>query len=366
MKLFACGVCGQPLMFENTRCERCGHRLGYSHHADALLALEPEDDGWRSADGVSPQGRWRLCANAEFDTCNWIVDDPGEGRYCRACAHNHTLPDLSIPQNMRGWREIEIAKHRLFYTLLKLGLRTYTRAEDPQEGLLFDFLSDQGKTKVLTGHEHGLITLNVGEADPARREKMRASMGEQYRALIGHFRHEIGHYFWDRLLRDGPMLDEYRRVFGDEREDYEEALKRHYEQGTPADWQDHFISAYATTHSWEDFAETWSHYLHIVDSLDTAHSLALSIKPPAAPELAAAATVDPYTASSVADMLKAWVPISFAVNALNRGMGQPDLYPFVLPPPVVAKLEFIHRLVHTQVSGRVSQSDSANADRVAA
>jgi hypothetical protein len=92
--------------------------------------------------------------------------------------------------------------------------------------------------------------------------------------LLGHFRHEVGHYFWDRLVATDPhQLEEFRVLFGDDRQDYGEALKRHYDEGAPANWQDTYISMYATMHPWEDFAETWAHYLHIVDTLETAGAL---------------------------------------------------------------------------------------------
>ena len=345
MKLFACGVCGQPLMFENVRCERCGHRLGYDPAADTLVALDALDDLWRPA-SAAPSSAYRFCANAEQDACNWLIPAERDAVFCDACVFNRTVPDISDATKMKLWRELEAAKHRLIYTLRHLGLPLITRAQDPQEGLAFDFLTEDGGAKVLTGHEHGLVTLNAKEADIATRVKMRESMGEAYRTLLGHFRHEIGHYYWDRLVRDDPaMLDECRAIFGDEREDYEAAMKRHYENGAPANWGETFVSAYATMHAWEDFAETFAHYLHIVDSLETAQSFGIAVHPRDAHSLDADATLDPYAATSAEAMLAVWGPICFAVNALNRGMGQPDLYPFVLAPAVRAKIEFMRKLV---------------------
>lgn len=350
MKLFACGVCGQPLMFENTACVQCGHRLGYDVASDNLLPLdEAGSDLWRPASGDS-SASFRFCANAAQDVCNWLVPAESDARFCRACRHNRTIPDLNDAKNLPLWRELEWAKHRLFYTLVKLGLPLVTRQEDPQEGLAFDFLTDDGGQQVLTGHEHGIITLNAKEADDAHRVTMKERMGEVYRTLLGHFRHEIGHWYWDRLVRDGAMLDEYRATFGDERDDYDAALKKHYAEGPSPDWRDHFISAYATTHSWEDFAETFAHYLHIVDTLETARSFGIAVHARETDALDTEATLNPYKAGSMDAMLAVWSPIAFAVNALNRSMGQPDLYPFVLPPDVVRKLEYIRKLVAT--SGR--------------
>ena len=187
---------------------------------------------------------------------------------------------------MLPWRKLEAAKHRLFYTLLRLNLPIETRNENP-EGLAFDFLADQpaqSGPKVMTGHDNGLITIALAEADDAERERRRTAMGEPYRTLLGHFRHEVGHYYWDRLVRDEGRLDPCRAVFGDDSQDYEQALQRHYAEGAPANWQENFVSAYATTHPWEDFAETWAHYLHIVDTLEMAGAFGVQRRSEARPK----------------------------------------------------------------------------------
>ena len=262
-------------------------------------------------------------------------------------------PISPSPGNQNLWRLIEIAKHRLFYTLLELKLPLITRAEDPDEGLVFEFMADESPSKkVLTGHDEGRITLSIAEADDAEREKRRKAMGEPYRTLLGHFRHEIGHYYWDRLVRDSPALEACRAVFGDDREDYNAALKKHYSEGVPPDWRERYVSAYATTHAWEDFAETWAHYLHIFDSLDTAEAFGMATHPRGiaqAKELSTEFDLDPEQADSIVPMMKAWVPLTFALNALNRSMGLGDLYPFVLTPTIIDKLGFIHDLVHGRV-----------------
>mgnify|MGYP000014585180 CR=1 FL=1 len=346
MKLFACGVCGQPLMFENTSCVSCHHRLGYDVVSDTMVALDPLDDLWRPASGDTSR-TFRFCANAAWDVCNWLIPSEIDAQFCRACVYNRTVPDANDPAKLRLWRDLEAAKHRLIFTLIKLDLPMPTRNEDPNEGLAFDFLVEEGSTKVLTGHDQGLVTLNAAEADVAARVKLREEMGEAYRTLLGHFRHEIGHYYWDRLVRDGPMLAECRSLFGDDTADYQQSLERHYSQGAPADWREHFVSAYATMHPWEDFAETFAHYLHIVDALDTARAFGMAVNARAVDSLEAEASLDPYRATSMEQMTAVWDPLCFAVNALNRSMGQPDLYPFVLPPAVLQKLEFMRRLVAT-------------------
>jgi len=200
---------------------------------------------------------------------------------------------------------------------------------------------------VRTGHDNGVITLNLAEADDAIREQRRTELGEPYRTLLGHFRHEVGHYYWDRLVRDGGRLEQFRDCFGDETQDYAEALQTYYTDGPPVDWRDRFVSAYASAHPWEDFAETWAHFLHIVDTLEMAGSFGLRVKPVVTRDQAYRAEVDfdPHATDSTSQLIRRWLPIAGAVNSINRCMGQPDLYPFVLTPEVIRKLGFVHDLV---------------------
>jgi hypothetical protein len=211
----------------------------------------------------------------------------------------------------------------------------------------------------MTGHDNGLITINIVEADDVERERRRNSMGEPYRTLLGHFRHEIGHYFWNVLVRDDASIVQFRAIFGDEREDYGAALQTHYARGPKEHWQDEFVSAYAGSHPWEDFAETWAHYLHIVDTLETAGAFGLRVSPQieSGPELAAIIDFEPHHERDLNRLIEAWLPLTFAVNSLNRSMGQPDLYPFVLPPAVINKLSFIHERIHA-ASGREGEPAS--------
>jgi hypothetical protein len=221
MKLFKCRHCSQIIYFENQKCEKCGHRLGYIPQTALLSAPEPQDNAWRA---LAVNGHLcRFCANAEFDVCNWLVDVASDDSYCVCCRHNRIIPDVSIQANLIAWRKIEAAKHRLFYTLLKLQLPLAPMDGIAGENLIFDFLAtgQQGGPKVMTGHDDGLITLALDEADDVEREKRRRN--EPYRTLLGHFRHEVGHYYWDRLVRDGDKLEPIRQVFGDERVDYEQA-----------------------------------------------------------------------------------------------------------------------------------------------
>jgi hypothetical protein len=355
MQLFECQRCSQTLFFENTSCERCGSRLGYLAADERLLSLEPDGELWRPI--KAPDRAFRFCANAAHDVCNWLVRADSSEQFCECCRHNHVIPDLSVPGNLVRWQRIETAKRRLFYSLLRLRLPLPTRDEDPA-GLVFDFRGEDpsGGEKVLTGHDSGLITLNIAEADDALREQRREWLSEMYRTLLGHFRHEIGHFYWDRLVRDGPpgTLERCRELFGDETEDYGGALKRHYENGPAPDWPTRCISAYAASHPWEDFAETWAHYLHIVDTLNTAAAFGASLQPglPKSDVLEATIDFDAYRVDDIQKLLSAWLPLSVAVNSLNRSMGLPDLYPFVMPPPVVEKLAFVLEIVRTQGWGR--------------
>jgi hypothetical protein len=349
MKLFECQSCGHPLYFENTACERCHHKLGYLPELGALSAVEPEGTNWIAM--ADPHQRYRFCANWELGACNWMVEADSGSPLCRACQHNRTIPNLSDPARFALWRRMEEAKRRLIYSLIKLKLPTPAQAGGEQEPLLFDFLAEHPEKgeKILTGHDEGVITISLAEADDAAREQRRTRLHEPYRTLLGHFRHEVGHFYWDRLVRDGGQIERFRSMFGDERPDYDEALKLYYQNGPSANWQESYVSAYATAHPWEDFAETWAHYLHIVDTLETSYAFNLRVSPRAiGPQegLTAAADRDPYETRTMTAMLDAWVPITFAVNSLNRSMGQPDLYPFVISGPAVRKLEYIHELIH--------------------
>jgi len=350
MKLFSCQGCGQLLYFENVRCESCSRTLGYLADLTEISALEPKKEGgWTVL--AAPDKAFKFCRNYDAGMCNWMVREDDETGFCAACRHNRTVPDLSVPGNDLLWRKIETAKHRLFYSLLRLNLPLENRADNPERGLAFDFLADPPERHaagVMTGHDNGLITLALKEADDVTRERVRGEMGEPYRTLLGHLRHESGHYFWDRLVEPQPQqLEWFRALFGDERKDYATALKKHYQDGAPTGWQNDYVSMYATTHPWEDFAETWAHYLHIVDTLETAGAFGLKVRPRRARStLAAAIEFDPYKMGRMETLIDAWLPIEFATNSLNRSMGQIDFYPFVISPKAIEKLAFVQALTH--------------------
>ena len=364
--------CGRPVFLANSECLACHTPLGYVVEQLGVVPLAPVT----GADGTAPEDwtvfgdphgrRYRRCAN--FLTaagCNWMVPQllqgaapaPGgaglaEG-YCLSCSTTRTIPDQSVPGNDDIWRKLETAKRRLLSQLLALGLPVLTRFSDPGHGLCFDFLSDvPGALQVRTGHEQGVITLNAQEADDAVRERIRAQMHEPYRTLVGHFRHEIGHYYWDLLVAPTPWLPGFRQLFGDERGDYASALRLHYDNGPPADWAQRFVTAYAASHPWEDWAESWAHYLHMADTVDTALSFGLDV---ARVELVSDlfsvddlwAPQDPQ-AGAFLEFLNGWLRLTNMLNELSRSMGQPDYYPFVLPRAAVAKLQFIHNVIGQQ------------------
>ncbi len=350
MKLFTCERCGNLLYFENVSCTRCGAQLGFFPEQLQMAAFDAID----AASGKlrTSNSSVRLCRNyAESSVCNWLVPADSGDEYCVACALNRTVPDLRVPENMGLWHTIEVEKRRLVYALLRLDLPLVPQSID-DAGLAFDFLADTApqfneRGRVMTGHFNGLITLNIAEADPVERERMRGQMAEPYRTILGHFRHESGHYYWDRLVRDTHWLDECRTLFGDESADYGQSLEAHYNNGPPANWRDHYVSAYATMHPWEDWAETWAHYLHIVDTLETAFQFGLRIHSRAGDGEALNARPDfnAYHADDFVELTEHWFPLSFMLNSLNRSMGQEDAYPFTLPPPALAKLEFVHRVI---------------------
>jgi hypothetical protein len=256
------------------------------------------------------------------------------------------VPGTDAPEEKLAWARLESAKRRLLYSLLGLRLPIDRRSADGDKGLAFSFKRSSAEAQVFTGHNEGLITINIAEADDPFREKTRQEMGEPYRTLLGHFRHEIGHYYWDRLIKDSRCLEPFRGLFGDERADYAAEQKRHYEAGPPADWTEQFVSAYASMHPWEDWAETFAHYLHIVDTLETARVYGLALRPKAAsgaplPDL----TARRLDFDDFDDLITAWFPLTNALNSLNRSMGLADLYPFVLSQPAIAKLRFVHGIV---------------------
>jgi hypothetical protein len=275
------------------------------------------------------------------------VDDPNP--FCLACRLNELIPNLSNPKNLDHWKKLEVAKRRILYTILRLGLPLEGTSGGDHLPVRFKFAEDlPGEPHVLTGHSEGLITINTLEADDVERERRRTNLHEPYRTLLGHLRHEMAHYYWDLLIAKSDWLPGFRALFGDESVDYEAALKKYYDQGAPADWLSHHVTAYASAHPWEDWAETWAHYFHILDVMETGGSFGLALHPehPAANAMTSH-LADPFDINvSFETILKNWYPMTYALNSINRGMGLPDIYPFVLSGQAIGKLQFIHKVVH--------------------
>lgn len=354
MKLFTCSACNHTVYFHNVACTQCGASLGFVPEVLQLMAFDRSDDGlWHPLDADRDQSAYRPCANyVEHSACNWMVAADANNRLCVACDLNRTIPDLSIARNRLLWQRLQAEKNRLVYGLLRLGLPLVSKRQSPDQGLAFDFLGAthprfREDSDVITGHTQGLITLDIAEADDAVREQVRQDMAEPYRTLLGHFRHESGHYYWDRLVRGTDRLEAFRDRFGDERADYDAALRRHYAEGPPPNWPQQFISSYASSHPWEDWAETWAHYLHMVDTLETAWQFGLRLAPQSGRDegLTTDAALDPYARIDFSELIGRWFPVTVALNSLNQSMGQPDAYPFVLSSAVTDKLALVHEII---------------------
>lgn len=349
MRSFACATCGQLLFFENSHCLRCGAMLGFIPEQLALKVLEETRSGsLRVLDEPAADG-FRRCARSLLAACNWLVSEPDQ-ELCVSCRLTAAAPELRRDGDLQAFAKAEAAKRRLIYQLLDLRLPYASRAEDPVRGLGFVFGFRSDAAPVMTGHLDGLITLDLSECDNAHRERLRAAFGEPYRTLLGHFRHEIGHYYWNVLIAETPKLARFREQFGDERESYGDALERNYQNPLSFNWTEQYVSAYAASHPWEDWAETFAHYLHIRDTLQTAATFGLHVSPsapavaPAFGKLATRASED-IAQSDFATVIAEWLPLTYAFNAANRSMGKEDLYPFVLAKPAIDKLAFVHELV---------------------
>ena len=329
MKPFNCR-CGHRVFFESTRCVACQSELGFDAVALEMVAVDRSKDHYQGSSGI----QYRPCKNqAEFGNCNWLqrIDAPEE--YCRSCQLNRTIPDLTVPTNSDRWLTLEQAKRRLVYTLLSLDLPVRSKAQGWPDGLAFDFVEDQRTNPnveeqfVGTGHLNGVITINIAEADEVYRLQMRSSLGELYRTVLGHCRHESGHYYYYLLVKD-EFKDAFRLQFGDETDDYARALAQYHKHGPCQDWRKQFISAYASAHPLEDWAETWAHYLLIKDSMDTARGEGLVEASP-----------------GFEQDLTAWANIMITVNEINRDLGLEHPYPFVFSEAVRAKLNLVDQLL---------------------
>ncbi|BDV30732.1 hypothetical protein Microterr_13920 [Microbacterium terricola] len=333
-----CPSCRHFVFLDALVCDHCTAELGFhivSRQFYGLHAGRVEIDGMR----------WYPCSQREW-SCNWLVREDAPAGRCFSCRLTRTQPPADDTVAMEKLASVEEAKRRLLLQLGDLGLPIVPWNRQ-RGGLGFDLISSLSTgSPVMIGHANGIITLDLAESLDDRREALRVRLGEPYRTVLGHLRHEVGHYYQTVLLTDDASWTRCRELFGDERASYRDAIKRHYSLGAPADWRTAFISEYATMHPWEDFAETFAHYLHITGTLQTA--AAIGIRLDAAVTNLRDTDVQPresYENQSVQQLLSDWEWMSQAFNRINRSMGQGDLYPFEIVPPVRVKLGFVHDLV---------------------
>ena len=351
-----CPACGYVVFLESQTCQRCGAELGFHHPTLSFLAVVD--------DSVDIDGeRWLRCAQWDWG-CNWLLSERDESARCFSCRLTRRRPDSDDTIALEKLAETAVAKRRLLVQLLDLGLPIVPHHER-DGGLGFDLVSSRSGERVIIGHANGIITIDLAETLDLHRETLRVSLGEPYRTMLGHFRHEIGHYYQWQLASDEPLLSECRALFGDERASYADAIERHYRFGAADDWPASYISSYATMHPWEDFAECFAHYLHITGTLATAARSAVVLAAERSRGILAADVVPrpSYADASIQDMLADWRWLSLMFNRINQSMGKGDLYPFTLVEPVAEKLAFVHRLVTGAPPG---SADGAALDAVPA
>jgi hypothetical protein len=347
MKSFACPRCRNKVYFETIKCLKCKQALGFDAATLSMVAVEgvtAEDARVRKPNENG--GGLRSCANAGHGVCNWLTTSADANGLCVACDLNRTIPNLSEAGSLPAWRDLERAKKRLVYSMLRFGLPLDASAAG-RGRLTFDFARNIG-----TGHLGGVITIDVIEADAVEREKQRQHFGEPYRTLLGHLRHESGHFYWMVLIEAANRLDEFRAMFGDERQNYQAGLAGHHAGAVPADWQALHVSAYSSSHPWEDWAETWAHYLHMIDAVDTAESEGME---PRAAGFSLGSIwpfkkTDIYREESFHTLMERWIPLTIAMNSISRSMGHEDFYPFVISAAVYDKLAFVHRIIREETT----------------
>ena len=349
MKIFACPQCRHIIYFDSDTCVNCDADLAFSHALRSMVALS--DGVWTDDAGTE----WRRCRSHSLG-CNWVSADPSG--LCDACLLVRQGPE-TIDDTVRGYlRDTGAAVRRLVFQLDDLGLPVVGHRDKPEGGLAFDLDASTDDKKVMIGHLNGVISIDITEAQDSHREALRVVLDEQYRTMLGHFRHEIGHYYWQALVAPDPrLLESFRQLFGDERQDYAMALDTHYgETGPTTPWQDSYISQYARTHPWEDFAETFAHFLHITDTLQSTASNGVRLvglpgdwPPEVEQAMVCVPRVDPASETDMRQILRQWLPLAAALNEANRSMGKRDLYPFTIPDAVVCKLQYVLDLI-TQAS----------------
>ncbi len=347
MERFRC-ECGNEIFYDSRFCEVCLRGVAFNPSTLKMAAFTSHE----SVDITFMNGyQAKKCSNwIDFDTCNWSLPGNSPENLCYACQFNRTIPNQNrvnsgMPVNFFRWRKLEEAKKRTLYTLLSLGIAPVSGWKNSTRGLLFDFLEnlEQEKTDaqpITTGYSNGIITINIAEADDVTRVTARSALNERQRTLVGHFRHETGHFFWDRLLRHLPLGGYFHEIFGEEKYEYRRSLNNYYEKGPPRNWHDGFISAYATSHPSEDWAETWNHYLLICECLQTAHAVGMLDPDPAA--------------LTLREKLRNWSRLAVTLNQLNRSIGLGDAYPFVITRRIEEKLNYVAAIISSYKESTIS------------
>jgi hypothetical protein len=349
LKVFHCTHCEHLVFFENATCVRCQHTLAYLQDRELVGALNPLPDGkWQCIVG-DQQPLYRLCDNyARESVCNWAIPEQDPHSLCYSCRFTHVLPDLGQPANRTAWYKLEVAKRRLLYTLVRLGAAPISKADDSEKGLAFAFLADTsevGTAPILTGHANGTITINVAEADDVERERRRAQLHEPYRALLGHFRHESGHYYWDRLIKDGPALETFRELSATNgrimRMRFTTIISKVRRQTGRA-----ILSPPMPRHIPGRTGQKRGLTI-FTSSIRLKQQCGLALRPHRSDEPKLKHGLDPTVrgGQSFDQLLESWFPLTYILNNLNRGLGLPDGYPFVLSPSAIDKLRFVHSTV---------------------
>ncbi|TWT52364.1 putative zinc-binding metallopeptidase [Allorhodopirellula solitaria] len=323
--------CGRRIFFNNHSCLACEAILGRCDECRSLTSFTSHGE---HAECDVCHTSVHACENQNFHVCRSYVSDAD--KLCQWCQFTAVTPDTSIPQQVSQWATMESAKRRLLLELHRLSLPPYVDNLTESHPLSFLFLADtvdeQGNEKrIITGHDQGVITINLAEADSVHRERTRVELGEPQRTLIGHMRHEVGHYIdWAWAMQVDP--EGYHALFGDPQAiDYSQAMDHHYQNGAPENWAENHVSAYATMHPWEDFAETANLYLDIMAIATTANDQDR-------------AHFDLSPQADMPKLVNEILQIVVEASEYNCDLGLAPLLPEQLPPAVIEKLAYVHSL----------------------
>ena len=337
MRRFTCESCAEEVAFDALRCASCSSPLGYVPAQQAVKVLHPAAGAVSFSISGDDAEFWR-CPNSARG-CNWVLPAGTGDIWCRSCGLTPGRPDETNPDALAAWSTAEAVKRRLVHQLDHLALPIDPRSDATPDGLAFDLVYVPGQFGP-AGKVDEAVTLDLADADvqdvgaPPRR------VHAPFRTLIGNLRHKVGHHYWHRLVGQSDHVTPFRRLFGDERADYPAAIEPH-QAAVAHHWDaSRFVTGRAESHPFEDWAETFAHYLHILDATDTAEAYRLPDgqcemgRPQSSPG-----------GGTFAEILRLWRPTAPAVNALAASLGLPAVYPFQLTGVVLQKFEFVHARV---------------------